>query len=94
VIALERQHTLRREVLRASPDAELRAGDILLLDVESKGFDVARFCERHALRRLPLSGSYFTDQSRDVGMAEAIVPVDSALVAAAATIPTCWRSTA
>lgn len=80
VIALERQHTLRREVLRASPDAELRAGDILLLDVESKGFDVARFCERHALRQLPLSGAYFTDQSRDVGMAEAIVPVDSALV--------------
>jgi len=80
VIALERQHTLRREVLRTSPDTELRAGDILLLDVESRSFDVQRLCERFALRMLPISGAYFTDQSRDVGMAEAVIPVDSALV--------------
>ncbi|MDM0020096.1 SLC13 family permease [Variovorax saccharolyticus] len=80
VIALERQHTLRREVLRVSDDTEIRAGDILLLDVESKDFDLHRLCERHALHVLPISGAYFTDQSRDVGMAEAIIPVDSTLV--------------
>ena len=80
VIALERQHTLRREVLRVSADTEIRAGDILLLDVESKSFDVPALCERHALHRLPISGAYFTDQSRDVGMAEAVIPVDSTLV--------------
>lgn len=80
VIALERQHTLRREVLRASADTEIRAGDILLLDVESRDFDVPRLCERYALHMLPISGAYFTDQSRDVGMAEAIIPVDSTLV--------------
>ena len=80
VIALERQHTLRREVLRVSADTEIRAGDILLLDVESKTFDVPALCERYALHRLPLSGAYFTDQSRDVGMAEAVIPVDSTLV--------------
>ena len=80
VIALERQHTLRREVLRVSDDTEIRAGDILLLDVESKDFDLHRLCERHALHVLPISGAYFTDQSRDVGMAEAIIPVDSMLV--------------
>lgn len=80
VIALERQHTLRREVLRTSPDTEVREGDILLLDVERKRFDVQQLCERFALRMLPISGAYFTDQSRDVGMAEAIVPVDSELI--------------
>jgi di/tricarboxylate transporter len=80
VIALERQHTLRREVLRTAPDTEVRGGDILLLDVESKSFDVERLCERFQLRMLPISGAYFTDQSRDVGMAEAIIPVDSALI--------------
>ncbi|HEY2256600.1 MAG TPA: SLC13 family permease [Variovorax sp.] len=80
VIALERQHTLRREVLRTGADTEVRGGDILLLDVESKSFDVARLCERFALRMLPISGAYFTDQSRDVGMAEAIIPVDSTLI--------------
>ena len=80
VIAVERFQRFKREVLRALSSTEVRAGDILLVDVDAKGFDIDALCERFALQRLPMAGTYFTDQSRDVGMAEAIVPVDSHLV--------------
>lgn len=80
VIAVERFQGFRKEVLRAMSSTEVRAGDILLVDVDGEGFDIDALCDRFTLRRLPMTGIYFTDQSRDVGMAEAIIPVDSRLV--------------
>ena len=80
VIAVERFQRFKSEVLRALASTEVRAGDILLVDVEREGFDIDALCVRYVLQRLPMAGRYFTDQSRDVGMAEAIIPVDSHLV--------------
>lgn len=84
VIAIERSARFGRAVLEATDDGVLEAGDILLLDVDDEAFPIGEYCRRHALRILPMSGAYFADQSRDVGMAEVIIPPESRLVGASA----------
>lgn len=84
VIAIERTARFGRAVLEATDDGVLEAGDVLLLDVDDEAFPVDEYCRRHGLRILPMSGAYFSDQSRDVGMVEVIIPPDSRLVGASA----------
>ena len=84
VIAIERNSRFARAVMRATADDVLEAGDILLLDMEAEDFDIDAFCGRHLLKRLPVSGMYFADQARDVGMVEVIIPSESRLVGARA----------
>ncbi|QVQ27079.1 SLC13 family permease [Achromobacter deleyi] len=84
VIAIERSSRFARAVMRATADDVLEAGDILLLDMDAEGFDIEAFCGRHLLKRLPVSGMYFADQARDVGMVEVIIPSESRLVGARA----------
>lgn len=82
VIAIERSTRFAKAVMRATADNVLEAGDILLLDLDAQAFDIDGFCSRHHLQRLPVSGLYFSDQARDVGMAEVIIPSESRLVGA------------
>lgn len=82
VIAIERSSSFAKAVMRATPDDVLEAGDVLLLDMDAEAFDIDGFCGRHLLRRLPVSGMYFSDQARDVGMVEVIIPSESRLVGA------------
>lgn len=84
VIAIERNSRFARAVMRATADDVLQAGDILLLDIDGENFDIEDFCGRHLLKRLPVSGVYFSDQARDVGMVEVIIPSESRLVGASA----------
>ncbi|HAP28098.1 MAG TPA: SLC13 family permease [Achromobacter sp.] len=84
VIAIERNSRFSRAVMRATADDVLEAGDILLLDRDADSFDIDGFCGRHLLKRLAMSGVYFADQARDVGMVEVIVPAESRLVGASA----------
>ncbi len=84
VIAIERSSRFARAVMRATGDDVLEAGDILLLDMDAETFDIDGFCSRHVLKRLAMSGVYFADQARDVGMVEVIVPSESRLVGASA----------
>ncbi|MFD4838664.1 SLC13 family permease [Achromobacter sp. NPDC058515] len=84
VIAIERSSRFARAVMRATADDVLEAGDILLLDMDAESFDIDGFCGRHLLKRLPVSGMYFADQARDVGMVEVIIPSESRLVGASA----------
>ena len=83
VIAIERETRFRREFLSAGPHAELRASDILLVDVPSSGTRDAPLADlrsKFGLEQLPLQGAYFMDQSQEVGMAEVILPPDSEMV--------------
>ncbi|MCD0504495.1 SLC13 family permease [Bordetella petrii] len=80
VVAIERSARFARAVLQATADCVMEEGDILLLDVEAASFDIAQFGAQHGLEPLPMSGAYFLDQARDVGMAEVIVPPESRLV--------------
>ena len=80
VIAVERSSNFAKAVLHATPDCVMETGDILLLDVDGVAFDVPGFCASQKLALLPMSGLYFLDQARDVGMVEVIVPPESSLV--------------
>ncbi|WP_295046727.1 SLC13 family permease [uncultured Paracoccus sp.] len=80
ILGIERTTPFGPRLIRPGADTVLQAGDTLFLDVFGKGTDIAAFCARHGLRRLPISGSYFTDQAQEIGMAELIVPPGSPLV--------------
>jgi len=81
VVAIERQARFRRELLTPRADTTLKAGDVLLVDAPSSGSgEQPELFSGLGLERLPLQGSYFTDQSQEVGMAEVIVPPDSGLI--------------
>lgn len=84
VVAIERSARFGRAVLEATDDALLEAEDVLLLDIDDEAFPIGEYCQRHELRILPMTGDYFSDQSRDVGMVEVIIPPDSRLVGASA----------
>lgn len=76
LVAIERNG----KIVQPVASTELRAGDVLFVDLFVAGGDVAALQRQYALEALPLSGSYFTDLSQDVGMAEAIVPANSELI--------------
>ena len=81
VVAIERVRRRRRELIEPRADLELAAGDVLLVDVPE--IDEVRRAEVLAefdLEPLPLRPGYFTDQSRDIGMAEVLLPPHSGLV--------------
>ena len=81
VICIERQGRLRTELIDPADDTELRAGDVVLIDVRlDPAIDPGSAYESLSLEPLPLQGSYFTDHSHAVGMAELLVPPDSILI--------------
>lgn len=80
VVAIERLGRFSSEVLPPNASTELRAGDVLLVDMAGGGDGRRDLYETSGLEALPLQGSYFTDQSREVGMAEVSLPPDSGLV--------------
>jgi di/tricarboxylate transporter len=81
IVAIERTTGSRHELLEPRGDSDLRAGDVLLVDFADP-VDDARVQELASLKleRLPLRGRYFTDQSRELGMVEVLLPPDSELV--------------
>jgi di/tricarboxylate transporter len=81
VIAIERQRGFRREFLNPGAHSELRAHDILFVDVPPPHtVDRSALTSKYGLEVLPLQGSYFMDQSQEVGMAEVMLPPDSDLI--------------
>ncbi len=81
VLGVERRGRFRTEFFEATGSTMIHSGDVLLIDVP---LDAAKDPEGRArelgLELLPLHGKYFTDQSRDVGMAEILLPPDSSLI--------------
>jgi di/tricarboxylate transporter len=81
VVGVERQGRFRRELLSPRADTMLKTGDVLLVDTPGAGRgDQSDMLSKLGLEALPLRGSYFTDHSREVGMAEVMVPPDSGLI--------------
>lgn len=75
LVALERD----RALIQPTAKTELRAGDVLLIDLSAPGADAEAVVQKNALEPLSLTGAYFTDLSQEIGMAEAIVPASSEL---------------
>lgn len=81
VIAIERQRGFRREFLNPGAHSELRADDILFVDIPAPdALDWPALTSTFGLEMLPLQGSYFMDQSQEVGMGEVMLPPDSSLI--------------
>lgn len=95
VIAVERAGRGSGRLIEPTESTELRADDVLLLDVHAganvgakagapgnagAGFDLAALRQRFGLESLPIPATYLGDRSQEIGMAEVIVPADSALV--------------
>ena len=76
VLGVERRGPFRNELLNPGAHFELRAGDLLLVDAISP-LDLP---EELGLKETHFRGSYLTDQSREVGMAEVLIPPESDLI--------------
>lgn len=83
IVAIERPGHIFTELLSPHAHFELREGDILFVDttpnILSKESIDCIFSEL-SLKEVPLQGSYFTDQSREVGMVEVIIPPESHMI--------------
>jgi di/tricarboxylate transporter len=79
IIAIERGGRFGSKLIRPAAATELSAGDVLFLDIVDPVADIGELCRDFALRRLPLSGGYFSDHAQEIGMAELIVPPGSRL---------------
>jgi di/tricarboxylate transporter len=80
IVAVERNRNFSREILRPTAKMELRADDILLIDLFAPHGSIEMLRQQFALEALPLSGAYFTDQSQEIGMAEVLLLPTSDLV--------------
>lgn len=80
IVAIERAARHSREVFSPSRETEIRENDILLVDVFEPSIDIPATCARLELEPLPLSGTYFSDRSGEIGMAELMIAADSDLV--------------
>ncbi len=80
VIAVERRGRIRTEFFEPTASTVLQAGDILLIDLpRAAAIDRQEMARELGLQPLPLRGEYFSDRSREVGMAEILIPPGSAL---------------
>ncbi|SUB83113.1 Na(+)/dicarboxylate symporter [Pragia fontium] len=77
VIGIERWRKFRRVMISAFAATELRVHDILLVDIHGPEVDVRHFCTEELLEPMILRGEYFSEQAREVGMAEVSLIPDS-----------------
>jgi di/tricarboxylate transporter len=83
LLAIERSRSGRSassDLLQPTAKTELRASDVLLIDLFKPEVEVGALRGRLGLEVMPLTGAYFSDRSQEIGMAEVIVPANSALV--------------
>lgn len=80
VIAIERERQLGRVLLTTSAQRDIRANDVLLVDFSCGPQELARFVDDMRLKDLWLRSDYLTGLSREIGLAEVLVPPESALI--------------
>lgn len=79
VIGIERQQRFRRLLLIATGNSQLRAGDVLLVDLASPAIALLGAYEELGLEAMQLHSSYYSDHSSELGLAEVALPPDSRL---------------
>lgn len=80
VIGIERWRKFRRVMVSAFGSTELRVRDVLLIDMSDPDVDLRQFCSDEMLEPMILRGDYFSEQAREVGMAEVSLLPDSNLL--------------
>jgi len=82
ILAIERKGRFAREVFTPTLQTTLAAEDVIFVDAFAGGANLPAVAERMGLEQLPLSGTYFSDRSQEIGMAEVMVSADSELIGA------------
>lgn len=80
IVAIERSGRFANRFIRPEASTQLYAGDVLFLDLFAPSADIDEFRQRFDLEKLPLSGTYFSDRSQEIGMAEVMIPSGSPLI--------------
>ncbi|XBS68635.1 SLC13 family permease [Acerihabitans sp. KWT182] len=80
VVGIERWRKFRRVMISAGGNTELKQRDVLLVDISANEAGLRRFCGEQLLEPMILRGEYFSEQARDVGMAEVSLIPDSELL--------------
>ena len=80
LIGIERQGRGKTYLLNPISQTEIRPGDVLLADLVFPENDLDKFVEELGLDVLPIEGTYFSQQSRNVGMAEVAVVPESSMI--------------
>lgn len=80
VIGIERWRRFRRVMVSAFGNTELQVHDVLLVDMTDPETDLRRFCTDEMLEPMVLRGDYFSEQAREVGMAEVSLIPESELI--------------
>ncbi len=80
VIGIERWRKIRRVMVSAFGSTELQVHDVLLVDMADPDADVRQFCSEQMLEPMILRGEYFSEQAREVGMAEVALVPESTLI--------------
>ncbi|MFT4175637.1 MAG: SLC13 family permease [Luteolibacter sp.] len=81
VIAIERIRRLVREMVHPQAKTVLRAGDVLFVDMTAAPDEEKRgWLAKQGVEVMPVSDNYFHDETRELGMAEVLVPPTSRLI--------------
>ncbi|MGY3866453.1 SLC13 family permease [Aeromonas bivalvium] len=80
VIGVERWRKFRRVMVSVSGISEFQARDVLLIDMADPEVDIRTFCREAMLEPMILRGEYFSDQAREVGLAEVSLIPESSLL--------------
>jgi di/tricarboxylate transporter len=80
ILAIERARRFGRTLLHPTRQTVLQADDVVLIDLLKQCPSVEVVREKYGLEVLPLVGTYFTDRSQDIGMAQVIVPAESRVI--------------
>lgn len=80
IVAIERRTRFSREMIRPLADTRLESGDVIFLDIANPEIDIKDVCDTFSLMPLYLSGHYFVENLREIGMAELMVPTGSSLI--------------
>ena len=81
ILGIERRARFDTDIIRPDGSTDLRAGDLVLIDVRSGQERSQQLREQLRVEVLPLEESdYFFDRTQQIGMVEAIVPPDSPLI--------------
>ena len=80
LLAIERGQRFGPELIRPQARTELRAGDILLIDVRAPDVEIDALRQQYAVELMPLGGDrgYLTNLLQELGMVEVIVPAEFA----------------
>ncbi|HCM63073.1 MAG TPA: SLC13 family permease [Morganella sp. (in: Bacteria)] len=80
IVGIERWRRFRRVMVGATGGMELRDRDVLLIDMSASDMDLREFCAEQMLEPMILRGEYFSEQARNVGMAEVSLNPESELI--------------